>query len=152
MADAPATMPASDPGEREGQVVSLDLSNSRDLGLLKEAIRRGWIKSLSRMDALVQRAIDAVDNAREIDAEDRAKLEVALGRLGATAASVYTRSMLAAEGKAGSGITIHGPVQFNIGQAVKELREAAPSLSERAALLERLEAEPEGGNGNDGKH
>ena len=63
MANSKATMykienPPKDPpaplGEGEGHLVgSIDISNPRDLGLLAEAIRRGWQINLTRKQAYV---------------------------------------------------------------------------------------------------
>lgn len=75
------------PETREGRVVSF----TEDRALIQRAIRNGWIKSLERMDKLLDEAVE--DVSAVIDSVEYAKLKVALARTAASAASVYTRAL-----------------------------------------------------------
>lgn len=81
------------PGHGVGH--SLDFTNPRDIGLLRQAIRRGWVKSLDRMDRLIAEAEEKASHVE--DADKRAILADSLARTGATAASVYARSVETAD-------------------------------------------------------
>lgn len=103
---------AKPPGEREGRNVVF----TENRALISEAIRRGWIKSLKRMDELLDGAIDDVEQYASSAACDRvelARLSVALSRTGAMVAGVHAKSVQITEGQ--QPAVVNNNTQVNIG-------------------------------------
>lgn len=107
---------AGPPGLREGGELSLDFTKPQDVGLLRQAIRRGWIKSLDRMERLIAMAEESV--ATVSDREELAKLRVSLARVAAQAAGVHVRSVVAVDG---AQPAVQNNTQINVGADLSKL-------------------------------
>lgn len=88
------------PGCREGRELSLDLTDPQDVGLVRQAIKRGWIKSLVRMDRIIEEAEAAAEEVDDV--ELYARLKDSHARTAATIAAVYTKNVHGEDAKTGT--------------------------------------------------
>jgi hypothetical protein len=126
------------------------VSLRRNLRLYRKAIERGWdIPEAQKQEALTL----AGSAMRDPDCSMKERLEGAKLVMAANGQNIKVddqlfRMMTALLKPTPGGLTINGPVQINMREAVDQLREALPDAGEQVKMLERLEKESSG----NGKH